>query len=208
MYNIRLILYTEEKQKVKFARERNLLTWSKFSFFQIISVNRRRSSSNFRGLLWRHFRLDYVTKWRHKYYNLAAIMVGPTCPTVQLAPVSPIIQEFIHVSLRLTLNSFPNKPWILHVCSKSLLKTLLEKEKLLETSNFSFFYRVFYPFGELSCLKLLSANSGSSEESKILSFGKGLSLPNNNVLDWSKLKALANNKIINVTENLNLFWEA
>ena len=88
MYNIRLILYTEEKQKVKFARERNLLTWSKFSFFQIISVNRRRSSSNFRGLLWRHFRLDYVTKWRHKYYNLAAIMVGPTCPTVQLAPVS------------------------------------------------------------------------------------------------------------------------
>ena len=47
-------------------------------------------------------------------------------------------------------NPFPNKPWFLHVCSTSLLKTQWEKEKLLETSNFSFSHSVFYLFGELS----------------------------------------------------------
>ena len=47
------------------------------------------------------------------------------------------------------INSFPNKPWSLHVCSTSLLKTLREKEKLLVTSNFSFSHSVFYRFGEL-----------------------------------------------------------
>ena len=44
---------------------------------------------------------------------------------------------------------FPNKPWYLGVCRKSLLKTLWEKEKLLVTSNFSFSHSVFYLFGEL-----------------------------------------------------------
>ena len=39
----------------------------------------------------------------------------------------------------------PNKPWVLRVCSISLLKTLCEKEKLLVTSNFSFSHSVFYP---------------------------------------------------------------
>ena len=37
------------------------------------------------------------------------------------------------------LNPFPGKPWILHVCSTSLLKTLCE------TSDFSFSHSVFYP---------------------------------------------------------------
>ena len=46
-------------------------------------------------------------------------------------------------------NPFPNKTWILRVCSTSLLKTLREKEKLLVTSNFSFSYSVFYQFEEL-----------------------------------------------------------
>ena len=50
------------------------------------------------------------------------------------------------------LNSFPNKPWFLRVCSWSLLKTLWEKEKLLKMSNFSFSHRVFYPFEELSAI--------------------------------------------------------
>ena len=45
-----------------------------------------------------------------------------------------------------TFNLFPNKPWFLRVCSKRLLKTLREKEKLLVTSNFSFSHSVFYPF--------------------------------------------------------------
>ena len=44
------------------------------------------------------------------------------------------------------LNPFPNKPWFLHVCSTSLLKTLQEKEKLLVTSNFSISHSVFYLF--------------------------------------------------------------
>ena len=36
---------------------------------------------------------------------------------------------------------------------------------------------------------------------------KGLnSFPNDNILDWSKLKAFADGKI-NLTEKLNLFWE-
>ena len=48
------------------------------------------------------------------------------------------------------LNPFQKKPWFLHVCSTSLLKTLWETEKLLITSNFSFSYSVFYPFGEFS----------------------------------------------------------
>ena len=51
-----------------------------------------------------------------------------------------------------TVNPFPNKPWFLRVCGKSLLKTLWEKEKLLVTSKFSFSHSVFYPFGELSAI--------------------------------------------------------
>ena len=47
---------------------------------------------------------------------------------------------------------FPNKPWFLHGCSVSLLKTLWEKEKLLVTSNFSFSHSVLNPFGELSVI--------------------------------------------------------
>ena len=46
-------------------------------------------------------------------------------------------------------NPFPNKPWFLHVCSTSLLKTQWEKEKLLLTSNFSFSHSTFHPFREL-----------------------------------------------------------
>ena len=53
------------------------------------------------------------------------------------------------------INPFPNKPWFLHVCSTSLLKTLWEKEKLLVTSNFSFSNSVFYPFREHSAISLI-----------------------------------------------------
>ena len=38
---------------------------------------------------------------------------------------------------------FRNKPWFLSVCNTNLLKTQWEKEKLLVTSNFSFFHSVF-----------------------------------------------------------------
>ena len=50
---------------------------------------------------------------------------------------------------RTGFNPFPNKPWILRVCSRCLLKTLWEKEKLHVTSNFSFSHSVFYSVGEL-----------------------------------------------------------
>ena len=68
----------------------------------------------------------------------------------------------------LTLNPFPNKPWLLRVCGTSLLKTLWEKEKLLETSNFSFSRSVFYPLGELSPLFIKL----EIVVSKLLQFGR------------------------------------
>ena len=52
--------------------------------------------------------------------------------------------------LQLIFNLFSNKPLFLRVCSTCLLKTLLEKEKLLLTNNFCFSHSVFYPFGKLS----------------------------------------------------------
>ena len=80
----------------------------------------------------------------------------------------------------MVINSFPNKSWILLVCSTIPLKTLWEKEKLLVTSNFSFSYYVFYQFPELSAislnLKLSCANTFSLDESNICRFGKGLIL--------------------------------
>ena len=46
-------------------------------------------------------------------------------------------------------DAFPNKPCFF-TCQQ--YKTLLEKEKLLVTSNFSFSHSAFYPFGELSAI--------------------------------------------------------
>ena len=54
-------------------------------------------------------------------------------------------------SLRI-LNTLSNKPLSLRLCSKSFVKTLLEKETLLVTSNFSFSHGIFFPFGELSTI--------------------------------------------------------
>ena len=53
-------------------------------------------------------------------------------------------------------NPFPNKPWFLHVCSTSLLKTMWEKEKLLVKSNFFFSHSVIKPFEELSSISIKS----------------------------------------------------
>ena len=74
-------------------------------------------------------------------------------------------------------NPFPNKPWFLHVCSTSLLKTLREKEKLLVMSNFSFSHSVFYPFGQLSAilikLKIVVCKLFQFGVVQNLSLGKG-----------------------------------
>ena len=60
-----------------------------------------------------------------------------------LLNVLSVLRRYVYYHL----NPFPNKPWFLRVCSTSLLKTVGEKEKLLVTSNFSFFHSVFYPSG-------------------------------------------------------------
>ena len=65
---------------------------------------------------------------------------------------SKVLCHKMHKDAYIRFNPFPNKPWFLHVCSTSLLKTLWEKDKLLLRSNFSFSHNVFYPFGELSSI--------------------------------------------------------
>ena len=51
--------------------------------------------------------------------------------------VSKIYLSLMPLLLWVTDNLFPNDSWFSCVCSKSLLKTLWEKKKLLVTSNFS-----------------------------------------------------------------------
>ena len=74
-------------------------------------------------------------------------------------------------------------------------KTLWEEEKLLFTSNFSFFHSIF---------KRLMLQTRKN---------KGLlvsnSLPNDKIFDWSKFNAFADDKLdkINVTEKLKFFWD-
>ena len=72
---------------------------------------------------------------------------------------------------------FPNKHWFLRVWNTNLLKTRREKEKLLVTSNFSFFYpSVFFLFGELSAIfikfKIVVCKLFILEEFDNLPFGK------------------------------------
>ena len=42
-------------------------------------------------------------------------------------------------------NPFPNKPWFLHVCSISLLKTLWKKGEIARNEQFLFFPQCFLP---------------------------------------------------------------
>ena len=72
-----------------------------------------------------------------------------------------------------------SKDWFLRVCRTSVLKTLWEKEKLLETSNFFFIFSTafstclenFQPFS--SYLKLPDLQTLSLEEFKIFHLGEG-----------------------------------
>ena len=57
-----------------------------------------------------------------------------------------------HLAVGKECNPFPNKPWFLHVCCTSPMKTLREKEKLLIMSNFYFSLSVFYLLEELSAI--------------------------------------------------------
>ena len=70
-----------------------------------------------------------------------------------------------------------NKPLFLCICSTSLLKTLLEKEKLLVMSTFSFFHSVFCPFGELCSFYIkfiIFLQTLSVWRNQTLLFGRGL----------------------------------
>ena len=85
---------------------------------------------------------------------------------------------FYSICILKSFNPFPNKPWFLHVCSTSLLKTLWEKEKLLVTSDFSFSHSVFYPVRKLSAIlikvKIVICKFFQFGRGYNLTFGKGL----------------------------------
>ena len=75
-----------------------------------------------------------------------------------------------------SLNPFPNKPWFLCVCSRSLENSvgkgeIARSEQSPFPTLFSTRLKNFPPFS--SNLKLLSAKSFSLEESKICCLGKG-----------------------------------
>ena len=95
---------------------------------------------------------------------ISKLSTWPTDPSVKVNGSLQILsyKRFRHLPLgcrpdisyplQTLFNPFPNKPWFLRVCNPSVLKTQWEKEKLLVTSNFSFFHSVFYPLGELSAI--------------------------------------------------------
>ena len=94
------------------------------------------------------------------------------------------------------------------VCSTSLLKTLCVKDILLVTNNFSFSYRVFYPFQELSALHMRF----HMDKSKVLSLAKikGLSFSQTSpffpVCSTSLLKTLCVKDILLVTNNFSFSY--
>ena len=75
----------------------------------------------------------------------------------------------INFKIRQVVNPFSNKHWFIHVFSRSLLKTLWEKEKLLFPTVFSTRLGDFQSFS--SNLKLSYANSFNLEESQICQLG-------------------------------------
>ena len=63
----------------------------------------------------------------------------------------PVFSKAVFI---IDLNPLPTKPWFLHVCNTSLLKTLWEKEKLLITSVFRLLgelYAIFIKFEIVVC---------------------------------------------------------
>ena len=76
------------------------------------------------------------------------------------------------------VNPFPSKPWLLHVCSTSLLKTLWGKGEIACYEQFLLFPQCFLAIWITICqfslnLKLSSVNPLSLEKSKICRLGKG-----------------------------------
>ena len=107
--------------------------------------------------------------------------VNKFTPTSTVSESSKIIDMFLHYFSLCTVDTMyckplPNKPWFLSANSTSPLKTLWKKEKLLVTSNFSFFHSVFYPFQKLSSifnkLEIVVCKLLRFERVQNLSFGK------------------------------------
>ena len=73
-----------------------------------------------------------------------------------------------HKKSIICVNPFPNKPWFLRVCSRSLLKRRLISPF---PTVFSALFENFLPFS--TNLKVLPANPFSLEESKICHLIKG-----------------------------------
>ena len=89
--------------------------------------------------------------WLSTFYaNYQFFTLAPLTNATPVLSKHRFTQGFLYFKWQ--FNLFPNKPWFLRVGSTSLLKTMWEKEKLLETSNFSFSHSVFYLLGELSAI--------------------------------------------------------
>ena len=95
-----------------------------------------------------------------------------------------------------------DKSWFLHVCSRSLWKTLWEKEKLLATSNF-FSHSVFYAFGKLSAIitifKVVVCKLFQCGRVSNLSFGKGLTKLSNVTGDVGLGMGLVSDTLLTIT---------
>ena len=81
-------------------------------------------------------------------------------------------------------NPFPNKPWFLHVCSTSLLKTLWKKGEIARKEQFLLFPQCFLPYWttfchshqtKICCLQTLSA----WKSLKFVVWENGYPLPHN-----------------------------
>ena len=86
-------------------------------------------------------------------------------------------------------------------CRTSLLKTPWEKQKLLVTSNLSFSHSVFYSFRELSAIfikfEFVVCRLFQFERSlKFVVWERVNPFPHDKILDQTKLKAFADDKLI------------
>ena len=101
-------------------------------------------------------------------------------------------KKISQVGSYLRFSPFPNKPWILHVCSTSLMKTLWEKEKLLVISNFSF-SQCFQPLCRTPCTfhEIQNCRLQTLSVWKCLNLSFGKDLPYDKNLTLTKLKTFA-----------------
>ena len=71
------------------------------------------------------------------------------------------------------------------------------------SDNVSTLPKTKFHFSATFSVTFLSANAFNLDQSEFLSFSKELTLPNDKILDWSKLKVIADDKI-HVTQKLIL----